>query len=297
MVNVISEAQTSKTLKVSQMHPCFASGAHNKYGRLHLPVSASCNIQCRFCSRVFNENENRPGVTSGILHPGDAVQIVGRALELCPRITVVGIAGPGDTLASDAALEAFRAVHRTYPALIMCLATNGLMLPERVEELIDAGVRTITVTVNAVDPAILEKIVSFIVFGGKRVTGREMGEILISRQIEGISMARSLGVTVKVNTVLIPGINDLHTEDVAREAGAAGASIYNIIPLIPQHELAHITPPDCGMLSRARESARKYVEVFHHCEHCRADACGIPGESDFSRALYGGDTMETFSHG
>jgi nitrogen fixation protein NifB len=278
------------------MHPCFASGAHNKYGRLHLPVSPSCNIRCRFCNRAFNRDEERPGVTSGILRPEDAIPTVARALELCPQITVVGIAGPGDTLASDAALEVFRAVHAVYPSLIMCLSTNGLMLPERAEDLAGAGVRTITVTVNAVNPAILEKIVSFIVFGGRRVTGREMGEILISRQMDGIRAAGALGLTVKVNTVLIPGINDLHIEDIARETGEAGADIYNIIPLIPQHELAHIAPPDCEMLGRARASAQKYVEVFYHCKHCRADACGIPGENDFSRELYG-ETMETFSHG
>ncbi|MDR1510464.1 MAG: radical SAM protein [Synergistaceae bacterium] len=290
------EMKTNRALKVSQIHPCFASGAHNKYGRLHLPVSASCNIQCRFCSRVFNRDEERPGVTSGILCPEDAIRTVDRALELCPRITVVGIAGPGDALASDAALEVFRAVHAAYPGLIMCLSTNGLMLPDRAEELANAGVKTVTVTVNAVDPAILEKIVSFIVLRGRRVTGREMGKILISRQLEGIRRASALGMTVKVNTVLIPWINDLHIEDIAKEAGEAGADIYNIIPLIPQHEMAHIAPPDCGMLGRARASAEKYVDVFYHCRHCRADACGIPGKNDFSWELYG-ETMETFSHG
>jgi nitrogen fixation protein NifB len=296
MENVILETEAARTLKVSQVHPCFARGPHNKYGRLHLPVSASCNIQCRFCSRVFNRDEERPGVTSGVLRPEDAIQTVSRALKLCPQITVVGIAGPGDALASGAALEVFRVVHAAYPDLIMCLATNGLMLPERTEELVGAGVRTLTVTVNAVDAAIIEKIVSFIVFRGRRVTGREMGEILISRQMEGIRAASALGVTVKVNTVLIPGINDFHIEDTAREAGAAGADIYNIIPLIPRHEMAHIDPPDCEMLGRARASAQKHVEVFYHCRHCRADACGIPGENDFSRELYD-DAMDTFSHG
>jgi nitrogen fixation protein NifB len=296
MGNIALETETTGTLKVSQMHPCFAGGAHNKYGRLHLPVSASCNIRCRFCSRAFNRDEERPGVASGILRPEDAVPTVARALALCPQITVVGIAGPGDALASGAAREVFRAVHAAYPSLIMCLSTNGLMLPERAEELAGAGVRTVTVTVNAVNPSVLEKIVSFIVFGGKRVTGREMGEILISRQLDGIRAASALDMTVKVNTVLIPGVNDLHIEDIARETGDAGADIYNIIPLIPQHEMAHIAPPDCGMLGRARASAQKYVEVFYHCKHCRADACGIPGENDFSRELYG-ESMETFSHG
>ncbi|MDR1978507.1 MAG: radical SAM protein [Synergistaceae bacterium] len=282
--------------KVSQLHPCFGAEAHNKFGRLHLPVSPACNIQCRFCNRAFNKEEVRPGVTAGILHPNQAVETVKKALSLCPDITVVGIAGPGDTLATNSAVEAFRAVHKAYPHLIKCLSTNGLLLPDRAEELLEVGVKTITVTVNAVDPYILEKVVSYIVFEGKRITGPEMGGILTARQLEGIRRASDLGATVKVNTVLVPGVNDEHIEDIARAASEAGAHIYNIIPLIPQHELSHIEEPDCDMLQRAREAGARHLEVFQHCKHCRADACGIPGISEFSRELYGGQ-METFSHG
>jgi nitrogen fixation protein NifB len=142
----------------------------------------------------------------------------------------------------------------------------------------------------------LEQVVSYITFEGKKITGPEMGEILSVRQLEGIRKMSSLGAVVKVNTVLIPGVNDEHIEDIARAAAEAGAHIYNIIPLIPQHELAHIEAPDCHMLQKAKTSGAKHLEVFHHCKHCRADACGIPGLSDFSQKLYGGE-MDTFSHG
>ncbi|MDR1967055.1 MAG: radical SAM protein [Synergistaceae bacterium] len=288
-------SETRTVLKVSQMHPCFSGAAHNKYGRLHLPVSASCNIGCRFCRRAFNTDEDRPGVSAGILPPDGAVDTVRGALELCPEITVVGIAGPGDTLASDSAINAFRAVHRAYPELIMCMSTNGLMLPDRAEELVEVGVKSVTVTVNAVDPSVLEKIVAYIVCDGRKLTGRDMS-VLTERQLEGIRRVSSLGATVKVNTVLAPGVNDSHIGDIAAAVSLAGAHIYNIIPLIPQHELAHIEPPDCGMLQSAREQAAKHIDVFHHCKHCRADACGIPGVSDFSGKLYGG-AMETVSLG
>ncbi|MDR3232002.1 MAG: radical SAM protein [Synergistaceae bacterium] len=289
------KSQMESGLKISQLHPCFGEAAHNKFGRLHLPVSPACNIQCRFCNRAFNREEVRPGVTAGILPPERAVETVKKALELCPDITVVGIAGPGDTLATDSAIRAFRAVHAAYPNLIKCLSTNGLMLPDRAEELIEAGVRTVTVTVNAVDPDVLEKVVSHVIFEGRFLNGSKM-RVLTKRQLEGIRKVSRLGAVVRVNTVLIPGINDEHIEDIARAVSAVGAHIYNIIPLIPQHEFAHVEPPDCDMLQRAKAAGAKYMEVFHHCKHCRADACGIPGISDFSEKLYGG-TMETFSHG
>jgi nitrogen fixation protein NifB len=224
------------------------------------------------------------------------VAVVRRALELCPEITVIGIAGPGDALASDSAIEALRAVHEEYPQLIKCVSTNGLMLPERAGELAEAGVSALTVTINAVTPDITERIVSYIDFGGRRLTGMEMGETLISRQLEGLRKAAAAGMTIKVNAVLIPGINDGHIEDIAIAAGRCGAERFNIIPLIPQHELSHIEPPDCEMLQRARDAAERHIEVFRHCLHCRADACGVPGLSDFSGKLYG-NTKETFSHG
>ena len=297
---IIQTAEIKRSLlKVSQLHPCFGAEAHNKFGRLHLPVSPACNIQCRFCNRSINEKnekEFRPGVAAGILRPDQAVETVRKALALCPDITVVGIAGPGDTLATDAAIRAFRAVHKVYPHLIKCLSTNGLRLPDLAEELMDVGVKTVTVTVNAVDPFILDKVVSHIVFEGKKITGPAMGEILTTRQLQGIRKVSGLGASVKVNTVLVPGVNDGHIEDIAKAVSEAGAHIYNIIPLIPQHELSHIEEPDCDMLQKAREDGEKYLEVFRHCKHCRADACGIPGLSDFSRELYGGQ-METFSHG
>lgn len=90
-----------------KQHPCFNGEAHFKYGRIHLPVSPDCNIQCRFCKRGFNKWEQRPGVSQSLLSPEAAVDMVAKALEKCPELTVAGIAGPGDTLATDHALEVF----------------------------------------------------------------------------------------------------------------------------------------------------------------------------------------------
>ena len=278
-------------------HPCFSDGSHGRKGRLHLPVSRNCNIQCRFCVRAQNLAEQRPGVSGGILSASKAVGTVEKALSLCPEITVAGIAGPGDALASPDALNVFRLVHEKFPDLIKCLSTNGLELPGKASALSDAGVRTVTVTVNAVDPLIASEIVSHIVFHGKTLRGPEAGQTLIACQLRGIREASDLGMAVKVNTVLIPTINDRHIGDIARAVKRAGASIQNIIPLIPQHEMSHIPPPSCEELNRAREEAGRHIPQFRHCQHCRADACGIPGESDFGALLYAGRALETFSHG
>ena len=80
---------------LAKLHPCLGGEANVNFGRIHLPVSPACNIQCKFCRRDCNSNEDRPGVASGILAPKDAVETIKRALVLCPQITVVGIAEIG----------------------------------------------------------------------------------------------------------------------------------------------------------------------------------------------------------
>ena len=268
-------------------HPCFSEKAHNKKGRLHLPVSPACNIKCRFCTRARNTDENRPGVAAGILRPEEAVDTVGRALELCPEISVVGIAGPGDTLATEHAFDTFSLVHEAYPNLIKCLSTNGLNLPGKGAKLYDVGVRTITVTVNAVNKNVLKGIVSWV----------RDDKDLIAAQLNGIRECADIGMAVKVNTVLIPGINDKHIGEIAKAVKEAGASRQNVIPLIPQNEFANTEPPTCIQIEEARQEAGLYLEQFRHCKHCRADACGIPGISDLSKELYKNRELETFSHG
>ncbi|NPV92789.1 MAG: radical SAM protein [Firmicutes bacterium] len=280
-----------------KQHPCFNGEAHFKYGRIHLPVSPACNIQCRFCKRGFNKWEQRPGVSRSLLIPEKAVEIVERALELCPEITVAGIAGPGDTLATDHALETFEMVHKRFPGLINCLSTNGLMLGEKAERVIEAGVKTVTVTVNAVDPRVLQDICAYIVYNGQYMTGELAARWLITAQLAGIKKITRLGAIVKINTVLIPGVNDRHIEEVARVVAGVGASVINIIPLIPQYEMERNRPPECHELNSARLAAEKHLPVFRHCRQCRADACGIPGaEIDLADVLYE-QRVPTFSHG
>ncbi|HEX2955103.1 MAG TPA: radical SAM protein, partial [Bacillota bacterium] len=186
-------------------HPCFNGEAHFKYGRLHLPVSPDCNIQCGFCKRGFNKYEDRPGVSRMLLKPDQAVKLVAKALESCPELTVVGIAGPGDTLATDHALEVFEMVHQNFPQLMNCLSTNGLLLEEKAERVAAAGVKTVTVTVNAVDPAVLKHICSYIRYHDQYLTGEYAARLLISSQLAGIRRMVALGGIMKINTVLIPG--------------------------------------------------------------------------------------------
>jgi nitrogen fixation protein NifB len=281
---------------ISQLHPCF--GRQPNRGRLHLPVCPVCNIECRFCRRQLGGEDERPGVAAAVIEAEEAPRYVARALEICPQITVTGIAGPGEALCGDYALKAFRLVGRRFPGLIKCLSTNGLLLAERLDEIAAAGVDALTVTVNAVDPAIQAQICRAVSYRGRRREGQDGAHLLIERQLAGIAAAAAAGIRVKVNTVLIGGLNSFHVGQIAKAAAQAGATLYNIIPLIPQGEFANWPAPDCEQLQAARALAEPHIEIFRHCRHCRADAAGVPGGLDVSRQVYGERAAaETFSHG
>ncbi len=262
-----------------KVHPCFSEEAHERFGRAHLPVAPACNIQCRYCVRKFDcANESRPGITSRVLSPDEAVDRARVLIERSDRLSVVGIAGPGDPLVNAPTYVTLRKIHWEYPDLTLCLSTNGLLLPDRLAQLIATGVRSLTVTINAVTPETAEKIYAWIIYKGRRYEGREAAELLLKNQWRGLESAIEAGLIVKVNTVFIPWVNDDEIRQIAERAGKLGADIMNILPLIPQAEFEHLTRPSHSEISKLREECRPFIPQMTHCKQCRADACGILGE-------------------
>jgi nitrogen fixation protein NifB len=84
-------------------------------------------------------------------------------------------------------------------------------------------------------------------------------------------------MTVKVNTVLIPGINDDQVPLIAARVKELGAFVMNVMPLIPQSVFAHLQPPTPERLEAVRSANEKVIGQFRHCRQCRADAIGLIG--------------------
>lgn len=214
-------------------------------------------------------------MTSRILSPEEALERVRAVIPEHPRIRVVGIAGPGDPLANDQTFETFRLIQQEFPDLIKCLSTNGLLLPDRLDELLDVGVSSITVTVNSVDPAIGKLIYSWVRYEGRLLRGEEAAELLCNKQFEGIKKASLSGVAVRVNTVLIPEINGDHVVEVAQALAGTGLDLMNIMPLIPLGKFSNLRPPTKEELSCAQDRCELFVPQFRGCRQCRADAIGM----------------------
>jgi nitrogen fixation protein NifB len=275
----IAPVKARKNSDILKTHPCFSEEAHHKFGRIHLPVAPRCNIQCRYCIRKYDcANESRPGITSKVLTPSEALERVRAVVDRSDNISVIGIAGPGDPLANDETFETMTAIHREFPELTLCVSTNGLALPDRIEELMSCGVGSITITINAVTPGMAEKVYSRVSYRGKKHTGKEAAQRIVANQWRGLINAIDAGFIVKVNTVLIPGINDAEIPLIAWAAGERGADIMNIMPLIPQAEFADLSRPSRETLEKKRGECSGRIPQMSHCRQCRADACGILGE-------------------
>jgi len=267
----------SKFAHLTSAHPCYNEKAHFTTARIHLPVAPRCNIQCNYCIRKLDKCEHRPGVASSILNPREALIRVDKYAKEMQNLKVVGIAGPGEALANEDSLETMRLVNEKYPDLIKCVASNGLLLSEKVDDLVKAGVTSVTVTINAVDPEVGAKIYSFVRYHDKTYRGVEGAKLLIEKQFEGVKKASEAGLNVKVNTVLIPDINFDQIKEVAKKAAENGAIIMNIIPMIPLHNFEKMRPPECDELTMARTIAEEFLPQFRLCRQCRADAVGVPG--------------------
>lgn len=260
-------------------HPCFSRAAHHKFGRLHMPIAPACNIQCRYCVRKFDcANESRPGVSSRVLSPAEAIDRIESLTGRDHRISVIGVAGPGDPLANAATFEFLGRANKAFPDLILCLSTNGLLLPGKVGELAENGVKTLTVTINAVNPATAEGIYSWVLHRGRMLEGIEAAETLVRNQWQGLEMAVRAGLHVKVNTIYIPGINEAEIPLIARRAGGLGATTMNIMSLIPQAEFTGMRKPSMHEIATMRTKCSPFMEMMSHCRQCRADAAGLLGE-------------------
>ncbi|AXX93221.1 nitrogenase cofactor biosynthesis protein NifB [Malaciobacter molluscorum LMG 25693] len=288
-----TSSSTNNTLQQDVMdkinnHPCYSEGAHQHYARIHLAVAPACNIQCNYCNRKFDcSNESRPGVTSSKLSPIDAVKKVLYVGGKIQQLSVVGIAGPGDALANPKkTFETFKLLQEKAPDLKLCLSTNGLRLPEFIDEIVKYNIDHVTVTINSVDETgeIGSKIYPWIHWKHKKVFGKQAAKILLKQQIEGIKMLTQKGILVKANSVLIPGVNDKEIANVAKKLKELNVFLHNIMPLLSKPEfgtyygLNNQRSATDQEVMQAQEVCGMDIKLMAHCRQCRADAVGLIGE-------------------
>jgi nitrogen fixation protein NifB len=263
-------------------HPCFSFKAKHEYGRIHLPVAPKCNVQCNYCSRKYDcVNESRPGVTSNILTPRQALEYTSRMIEKAPNISVVGIAGPGDAFANpDETLETMRLVHEAFPEILFCVSTNGLEAEPYLDELPKLGVSHVTVTINSLEADTLSDIYAWVRYQKKMYRGKEAGMAVKEAQRKVMEKLAGMDMLVKINTLLLPGINHKQIVGIAAQAKEWNAEMMNILPIKPVAgtPFGELPEPSEEDVKEALKKVSTYVQPMTHCSRCRADAAGIIGQ-------------------
>ncbi len=289
-----SKTFSQKAMERTVTHPCYnACGTEN--ARMHLPIAPKCNISCNYCVRKFDcPNESRPGVTTKVLTPQDALEKYKVAKEKVPHLSVVGIAGPGDALANWENTKNTLSLIRAYdPDVTFCVSTNGLMLPMYADEMVSLGVTHVTVTCNAVNPSVGSKIYRYINYMGTKYEGETGAAILMANQLSGIKMLCERGAMCKVNIVMVKGINDFHIEEIVDTVKSLGVFMTNIMPMIPVAGSVFENMPltNNKELTLLRNKCGQSLKQMYHCKQCRADAIGtLEGDQSIDFQDYQSDS-------
>jgi nitrogen fixation protein NifB len=217
-------------------------------------------------------------VTSSVLSPEQALLYLEKVLEKEPRITVVGIAGPGDPFANgEQTMTTLRLIRERFPEMILCVSSNGLEIGPYIDELAALKVSHVTITVCAVDPEIGQQIYGWVQDGKILHKGLQGATLLLSRQLAAIKQLKAAGVTVKVNNIIVPGINDGHIEAVAATMKELGVDLLNCMAMFPNVDtpFADLPQPSKETMEDIRAIGEQYLPQMRHCTRCRADAVGL----------------------
>lgn len=267
-------------------HPCYCNEAHFKSYRLHLPVAPECNLGCNYCEKRVggaSYHTYRPAVARETLNPMEALYRVLQASKKISRLSVVGIAGPGEPLANEATFITLELIKKYLPDIILCISTNGILLKEKIQRLLSLEFVSVSITINSFELETIKKLYRYVINEkNERLEGEEAAAYIRKKQLEGLECMAENQMEFKVNSILMPGLNDSQIEGISRTIAGFGARLHNIVPFIPLGKLSYIARPGCDQLKAARKASEKYMKQFRHCKQCPSDAFDIPGKSIFA---------------
>lgn len=170
------------------------------YGRLidylRISITDHCNLKCYYCTPFSGRRHLE---RSEILAYEEMLKVARAAAAV--GITKIRITG-GEPLVRKGVVKFCRMLSEIEGLKSLALTTNGIYLEEMAEPLFKAGVCRINISLDTLRPERFEKIT---------------GHNWLSRVLGGIKRAEQVGMhPIKINTVVMRGINDDEIEDLAR---------------------------------------------------------------------------------
>lgn len=223
----------------------------------YLPVAPQMVARTRFSPP--------PPPRSHVLMLPEAMELLaGTMKERRAGITMVGITGPGDPLATpDITLHAIKQVRERYPAVKIGLKTLGIGSATLAGELARAGLDYVEMQVDGITPAILEKIYAWIRPGLKTLKIAEAVGLLIKEQRNGVPALKFHNIKVAILTTLYPGLNIDHVVKISADMMELGADGIGLIPYDPEPGAeVNLECPAPQIVAGATEKAAAYLPII-----------------------------------
>jgi GTP 3',8-cyclase len=168
-------------------------GRHINY--LRLSVTDRCNLRCQYCMPAEGVSKLQH---NDILSFEQLLHIARQAVFLgIDKIRVTG----GEPLVRKGIVGFLKELHKISELKELVLTTNGLLLREFAADLRRAGVNRLNVSLDSLDCGTYSKLTR----GGD-----------LKKALDGISAAEEVGFPpVKINTVVIRGVNNKEVSDFA----------------------------------------------------------------------------------
>jgi len=203
--------------------PCYSDSGRKKNTML-LHLATYCNTQCNFCfrSQIAGLSAGMNRMDSAIMTPESAIDLVSIKVESGNPPASVEIGGPGEPLLFASTYAVLRALRNRYPDIELSVWTNGLLLADRLEELVRSGIKHLTVSVNAAIPETAAQIYNGLIYRVRKYSAEDSAALLLHRQWGGIKNAVEAGVFVTIYSMIIEGVNDNDLPLVASRARELG---------------------------------------------------------------------------
>jgi len=169
---------------------------NRRFKTLRLSLTDICNLGCVYCMPLNIDTKQTEGlkkpartVESTLTSP-DLIKLVGR-LHTLLSLETLRLTG-GEPLLSSQLIPVLYGIKKFgIPAIK--ITTNGFLLEDKAKALKEGGITSINVSLDAVNQQTFE-----------RISQRQN----LNKIIRGIDLALDLGIPVKLNAVIMKGINE-----------------------------------------------------------------------------------------
>lgn len=200
---------------------------------LRLSITDRCNFRCRYCMPEAGVDKQ---THQQILRYEDLLRIARAATSLgIDKIRVTG----GEPLVRKGVVSFLEQLSALPGVQDLALTTNGLLLGELAQPLRDAGVKRVNVSLDSLNKQTFAEV----------TRGGDLQSVL-----DGIEAADAVGLKIKINMVVMRGVNDNEINDFARLSLTRPWSVRYIeyMPTIREADWQERLVPGEDVLTRIR---------------------------------------------